>query len=255
MLKVKFKLPSVKREAELLNYFLTSASAGWDWSSIIYRNHPELKKILKGKKPNDFYKRIRKYSAEFIKENKDHLNESVKEYQKEWDKINEEYFKILSEHLETKIPKERKTISAYVSISPIFPRFLDEWGFCIGFKNIRLVIPFSMHEVLHFFYFKKWMEVFPETKREELDFPHLVWRLSEILAPAILNYNKDIQKLCKFRHEYYPEFQKVKIGKKKMIKHFEDLYKKHLKDRESFEEFLKNCRNETLKYKEIIGKI
>lgn len=48
---------------------------------------------------------------------------------------------------------------------------------------------------------------------------------------------------------------KVKIGKKTMIKYFEDLYKRHLKSNELFEEFLKTSWVETKKHKKIIENI
>jgi len=255
MLKVKFKLPTIKREAEMLTVFCKPKKTGWDWSHKVYRNHPELKEILKDKKHIEFYKHVYKYSRDFVGKNKNKLNKLTTAYQREWGKINDEYLKILSEHFETDYPKNRKVISAYVSIVPIFPRFLDEWGFNVSSRNAHMMIPISMHEILHFFYFKKWVEVFPKTKRAELDSPYLVWRLSEILDPIILNHNKDIQKLLKYKHNHYSEFQKIKIGKKTMIKHFEDLYKKHLKSNQSFEEFLKICWSEAKKHRKIIEKI
>lgn len=255
MPKVKFKLPTIKREAEVLTSFCKPRKTGWDWSWKVYKNHPKLGEILKDKKSDEYYKYVYKYSNGFIKKNKKKLEKLVKEYQIQWDKINDEYLKVLSEHFETEYPADRKIITAYVSIVPIFPRFLDSWSFNVTYKNIDFAIRISMHEIVHFLYFKKWMEVFPQTKKEELNNPHLIWRLSEILAPIILNHNKDIQKILKYKHNHYSEFQKVKIGKKTMIEYFEDLYKKHLKSNKSFEEFLKISWTETKKYKKIIKNI
>lgn len=255
MPKVKFRLPTTKREAEMLISFCKLRKTGWDWSEKIYKNHPKLREILKDKQSDEYYKHVYKYSNEFIKKNKKSLDRLVTRYQKEWDKINNEYLEVLSERFETDYPTSRKTITAYVSIVPIFPRFLDEWSFNVSSKNPNFMIPIAMHEILHFLYFKKWMEVFPKTKRKELDNPHLVWRLSEILAPIILNHNKDIQKILKYKHMHYSEFQKIKIGRKTMIKYFEDLYKKHLKSNQSFEDFLKISWTETKKHKKTIENI
>jgi len=253
--KVQFKLPTVKREAEMFVYFCTPRKTGWDWSARIYENHPALKDVLKDKQPKELRACAYKYANNFIKQHKTELKSLVARYQKEWDVINDEYLKILSEHFETDYPNNRKIIRAYVSIIPIFPRFLDKWAFNVGSKKPQLMIPISMHEILHFLYFKKWMEVFPETKRKELDSPYLVWKLSEILDPIILNNNKDIQRLSNHTHGHYAEFQKIKIGRKTMIAHFEDIYKKHLKSNESFEDFLKTCWGEALKYRKIIEQI
>ena len=40
-----------------------------------------------------------------------------------------------------------------------------------------------------------------------------------------------------------------------LVKHFEDLYKKHLKSKHSFGSFLKQWWGEALRYKEVIEKI
>lgn len=253
--KVRFKLPTVTREAEMLTMFCQPRKGGWDWSHVIYRNHQELKDILKDKKPSEFYACTQKYARACIKKRKKELERLVTKYQKEWNAINDAYLGILSDHLESEYPKDRKIITAYVSIVPIFPRFLDEWAFNVSSKNPKSMIPISMHEILHFLYFKKWMEVFPKTKRRQLDAPYLVWKLSEILDPIILNNNSDIQKLLKYKHNNYSEFQNVKIGKKTLIKHFEDIYKKHLKSKQSFEKFLKICWDETLKHKKVLESI
>ncbi len=239
----------------MLTMFCQPHKDVWDWSDVIYRSHPKLKDVLKGKKSKEFYAYILKYTRVVVKERKKELDELVIKYQKEWNVVNDAYLQILSEHLETKYPKTKKVITAYVSIVPICPRFLDEWAFNVSSKKPEMVIPISMHEILHFLYFKKWMEVFPKTKRKELDAPHLVWRLSEILDPIILNNNPKVQALLKHKHGHYSEFQNAKIGKKPLVKHFEDLYKKHLKGKQSFEGFLKICWDEALKHREVIEKI
>lgn len=250
-----FRLPTIHREAEVLTAFCKPEKTVWDWSDVIYKNHPGLKDILKGKSPRRFYTYTHIYASKFIKRHKKELEQLVARYQKEWDTINDSYLKIISNHLETDYPKNKKIITAYVSIVPIFPRFLDEWAFNVSSKNTKSMIPISMHEILHFLYFKKWMEVFPKTKLRELDAPYLVWRLSEILDPIILDNNSDIQRLLKQKHNHYPEFRNVKIGKKTIVKHFEDLYKRHLKSKKSFGEFLKVSWVEAVKHRKVIENI
>ena len=45
MPKVKFKLPTIKREAEILTSFCKPRKTGWDKSGTVYKNHPELGEI------------------------------------------------------------------------------------------------------------------------------------------------------------------------------------------------------------------
>jgi len=112
-----------------------------------------------------------------------------------------------------------------------------------------------MHEILHFLYFKKWKEVFPKAERRTFDSPHLVWRLSEILDPIILNNYPKIQKLTKLKHQTYKEFQKAKIGNEKLVPHFEVLYRKHLQSKKPFEVFLKIAWKEAKKHHKKISAI
>lgn len=250
--RVIFKIPSAKREAEILTMFCTPRKDVWDWSDVVYKSHPELKAILRNKKPKEFYGYALKYARAQVRDRKSELERLARRYQRAWDPINDPYLKVLSDHFETGYPRDRKVITAYVSIVPIYPRYVDEWAFNVSSRNAQSVIPTSMHEILHFLYFKKWMEVFPKTKRRELDAPYLVWKLSEILDPIILDDNSEIQSLLKHKHGHYPEFQKVKIGKKTLIRHFEDLYKKHLASGKLFESFLRTCWSEALEHRAVL---
>lgn len=240
----------------MLNNFCQPRPTGWDWSQRIYKKHPELKEITKDiKDKNEFLKKCNKYAKNFINQNKKELLNNVNNFQKDWDKIGPKYFEILSQHFETDYPKKIKTIRAYVSIVPICPRFLDKWSFNVRYDKPEQMRKIAMHEIMHFLHFKKWMEIFPKTKRKELDSPYLVWKLSEILAPIILNNHPKIQKMAKTYSAGYKEFQNIKIGGKKLIPYFENLYQKHLKSNYSFEDFLRLCWEKTQQYRTIIEKI
>lgn len=250
--KVIFKLPRVSKEAEMFQMFCCHALKEFDWSHIIYEAHPEIKKILESKKDQkEAYKELYKYSKDFISKNKHKLEDLRVQYQKEWDSINDLYLKILSEDFETKYPSNRKVITAYVSIVPIYPRFLDSWSFNVGLKSQNMK-KIAIHEILHFMYFKKWKEVFPKTKRIELEAPYLVWKLSEILAPILLNNNPKIQKLIKVKDPGYSEFKNIKIGKENLVTHFEKIYKNHIKKETPFTSFLESIWEETKKYKKAL---
>lgn len=94
-----------------------------------------------------------------------------------------------------------------------------------------------MHEICHFLYFKKWLEIFPRISKKTFEHPYLEWHLSEILAPIILNDNR-IQKLLKQKAVFYAEHKKIKIDEKTAPAYFTDLYDKIAKDN-NFEQFLK----------------
>lgn len=247
--KVIFKLPSASQEAKIFQLFCCYALKEFDWSHIIYEVHPKLEKIVKGStNQKEIYKELCAYSKNYILENKELLENLKNGYQKEWDNINDEYLKVLSEDFDVSFPRDRRVIMAYVSMVPRYPRFLDSWSFNVGLKSQYMKL-IAAHEILHFMYFKKWKEVFSKVKKVEFSGPHLVWKLSEILTPIMLNNNPEIQKLIKVKDYSYPEFRNIKIGREKLITRFEKMYKNHLKTKSPFALFLKSAWEEAEKYK------
>ncbi len=255
--KVKFEVSPMAQETRKIYSFCYPGIRKWDWSDRIYSVHPELKEKLSGvNNKKIFYSKCYAYIKHFKDSNKDGLEKSVQKVQKRWDKVERKYFKILSKHFEIDWPKNKKIIKAYVSVVPINPRHLDKWTFTVGYTaSEQRKIQTTVHEILHFLYFEKWKEVFPESDRRMFDSPHLVWKLSEVLAPVIMNSNPDIQKIVKENSPGYKEFQGVKIGNKKLMKYFDDLYKKHLKSDDSFEDFLKKAWESVEKYKSVLEQI
>jgi hypothetical protein len=251
-MNVKFLLPSIKMEARMMHQFLSPRKTGWDWSDRVYRNYPELKDILEGvERDDERYRRVYSFVRRYIQHDRTRLQKLMRQYQKEWDSINDAYLSLLFEYVDTPFPSRRR-MYAFVSIVPIFPRFLDSWSFNVSSQNTNMMIPIAMHEILHFVYFKKWMEVFPDTERRELDSPYLVWYLSEILAPIILRNHPDIQRIYSGDHHHYGEFDNMYIEAVPLMEHFTKLYKKHVKEKTSFEDFLRIVWKEAKKYKGVI---
>lgn len=239
--KVKIRQIPLKLEFGMFNYFVFNPSS--NFGRYFFIEHPDLKNV-KSKKE------VEKYIINFRRKNKKAIKDSMAVFEKKWQKIEKDFFKILPEVLETEWPKDQ-TITAYISINPISPRYLDKWSFSINYKthsNTPRLREIFMHEIVHFLYFKKWREIFPKADRKTFDYPHIEWRLSEILAPIILN-NSPCRSLLEKPAGSYDEHKKIKIGKKSLVEHFENLYNKSMKQEKSFEEFLKIAYKEILKYK------
>lgn len=253
--KVKFELVVLKYETDNLFDFCVPSKNFWDWSGYVYRVHPKLKEELKkAKTRKEKEKIVRNYVKRFWRSELEQLKTQKKLFQKEWNKINNSFMKTLSEVLETDYPKDRKTIFGMISINPICPRFLKYWTFQIFYMQRLLKMRETVaHETLHFLYFKKWKEVFPEADEKTFDYPYLEWVLSEILAPVILR-DKRIQNILKSGAEGYKEHEKAKIGKRNLIQHFENLYEKSRKKKETFAQFLQTAYKEAKKHKDKIMK-
>lgn len=243
--KIKFIEMPIDSETNIIHWFLFK-----DWRKYIIKKHPQIKKIYALKKKSDQIKFLKKYIKNFRKLHKKEITEAKEKYQKIWKKIEKDYYSLLQKIMKTSWPKDKKQIKAMISINPICPRFLDNWSFSIFFKYKKPshAMEVIMHEICHFLYFKKWKEIFPSAKRKTFDYPNTEWLLSELVAPIILN-DKQVQKYLKQRATFYPEHQKIKIGSRTAPKYFTDLYKKYIKENNSFEIFLKEAYKDINQYR------
>jgi len=234
--KVKFTNIPLSKEIDWTHGFLFQNK--WGWGKYIIKKHPKIKRVFSFKTEAEQVKFLKKYIVEFRKENQKLIEKNKTKYQKEWEKIEKDFFIILSEIIKTDWPKDKKTIKAMVSINPICPRFLNDWSFSIfcNYKKISDAMEVIMHESCHLLYFEKWKKIHPKMNYEKFESPHIEWHLSEIIAPIILN-DRRIKKLLKQKAAFYTEYEKIKIGNKTAPRYFNDLYNKIAKEN-NFEIFL-----------------
>jgi len=247
----RFEIIDIDREAELFYSFMKRGR----WSHVFDKVYPELRIIQKECKDKD--ECIEKYK-EFLQNlrgtNKEKISTAKEEIELEWNKVSVDFLEALSEHFETEWPKDKPEIVGYVTSMPVFPRFLDEYKFCVGYKNIADSIETSAHEILHFLWFKKWKEVFPEMERKEYESPRLAWRLSEIMDPIILQCNHKIKELIKPKRWGYSSFKDIKIGNVGMTDYFKKIYLDSIASGDNFETTLKKLWEEAQKHEEEISK-
>lgn len=124
-------------------------------------------------------------------------------------------------------------------LCPIFPRFLDHYAFmvsyCLADSHILRV---CTHEMTHFIYFKKLKELRPELTRKEMEAPHDTWKISELLAPIIVN-DEEIQNLIHQPEGHYNHWQKVQVDGKSMREHLIKIFNQ----RKDFADLLEKTEN------------
>jgi hypothetical protein len=91
-----------------------------------------------------------------------------------------------------------------------------------------------LHEIFHFIWFEKWKEVFPKYDKGEFEFPHLIWKLSEMVPLAVLSDIR-IQKIFKHKPYAYSEWRSKQIDGKPLLKYLKDIYNQ----RKSFADFMR----------------
>jgi len=231
--KVKFTHISLSKEVDWMHGFLFQNE--WGWGKYIIRKHSKIKKFFSFKTEAEQIKFLRNYTIQFKKDNQKLIEKNKIKYQKEWQKIEEDFLIILSEIMQINWPQNRKTIKAMISINPICPRFLNDWSFSIfyNYKKISHAMEVIMHESCHFLYFEKWKKLYPKVNNKKFESPYIEWHLSELVAPIILN-DQRIKKILRQKAIFYEEHKKIKINNKTALEYFTELYNKS----KNFEQFL-----------------
>lgn len=247
----KFELIDIDKETELF-YSFTDRSR---FSFVFDKFFPELVAIRKECKDKDeCMKKFKEFLGNLSDKTKEKMSVFKEELESEWDKVGSEFLEALAENFETEWPEDKKEIVGYITNLPVYPRFLDKYQFCVGYENIPKSIETSAHEIVHFLWFKKWKEVFPEMEHREYESPRLAWRLSEIMDPIILQCNSKIKELIKPKGWGYSSFKNIKIGEVGMTEYFKQIYLDSVASGDNFETTLKKLWRETQKHeKEISG--
>lgn len=216
---VEFKVMTLEENIDLVKYAYNEKDKTIDTYKYVTGLFPELKEI---KKDLDINKQIEDIVNKRYYDNFDLLNQKITEYTNIWNKYNDIYLKSLSEYFDISNLKVSKII-ANVGIIPIFPRYLDTYSFSIGIVDEEKLIETTSHEILHFFWFEKWKEMFPNYKKEEFETPNLIWKYSEMVVDPILN-SKIFKDIFKINYKAYDSFYGLYDQEVKVMDKLKEIY-------------------------------
>lgn len=216
---VEFKVMTLEENIDLVKYAYNEKDKTIDTYKYVTGLFPELKEI---KKDLDINKQIEDIVNKRYYDNFDLLNQKITEYSNIWNKYNDIYLKSLSEYFDISNLKVSKII-ANVGIIPIFPRYLDSYSFSIGIVDEEKLIETTSHEILHFFWFEKWKEMFPNYKKEEFETPNLIWKYSEMVVDPILN-SKIFKDIFKINYKAYDSFYSLYDQEVKVMDKLKEIY-------------------------------
>jgi hypothetical protein len=140
---------------------------------ILEKDYPQL---LKEYKLNSSDGVIEKYLEKV-------LDSSVEEYkielEKYWRQYEKQILSALTEIIGVSIDTD---ITCYLRNIHWYPRDIDKQEFALCAQDSLFSSMSTMiHEITHFYYFKKWKEVFPNCPEEYCEAPHPYWHLSELM--------------------------------------------------------------------------
>ena len=216
---VEFKVMTLEENIDLVKYAYKEKDKTLDTYKYVTGLFPELKEI---KKDLDINKQIEDIVNKRYYDNFDLLNQKITEYTNIWNKYNDIYFDALSKYFEVGLDNI-SIIPAYVGIIPVFPRYLDSYSFSIGIVEDEKLIETVAHEILHFFWFKKWKEIFLDYNEEEFESPHLIWKYSEMVVDPILN-SKIFKDIFKINYKAYDSFYGLYDQEVKVMDKLKEIY-------------------------------
>lgn len=210
---------------------------------LLRKDYPDL---LEEYKANPSDELINKYIPTVI-------NSSVYEYKEKlesyWKRYEKEIFNALENITQTKINFD---INCYLRDLHWYPRDLTKKEFALCSKDSLFNSMSTMiHEITHFYYFKKWAEVFPNCPTEYYEAPHPYWHLSELMAYVIDNdiRVRGISFTTWIQSEY--AYQSLNnSGEISMQGFFDKLYNENITN---FEKFLIEAKNTVDKNKNLFN--
>lgn len=232
--KVKFDLGKVEDYLPLLIFFILKDER---WQEKIFSIYPALRdRVENSENPSqEIEKFFKKQDKKFFGV----MQTVVKQFQDSWNVINDQIMTALAEINEVKL-EDFDNFYSRVTLNPICPRFLKTNSFDIYFGLAdRTMKTLVLHELSHFFFFKKFKEIYPEVNEDEFESPHLIWRLSEIVPGVIFLNNLKINELFEPQEEalVYESIQKLEVNDKRIL----DILGEFYRSRISFEDFIRKA--------------
>jgi len=216
--KLKFKI-DYKRDIQTFFAFVNEADFddGRNLKWAILRKYPQFKKYKKGNKLDISKKAVSDFVKSVYLKNKKTINKNINFYQKNWLKIEKDFYFLIDELFHQQ-PWPKGKYIVYPTIWGMYPRFLEDKTFQIPYKHKKknYVNVIIAHEMLHFIFYDYFFKKYPKYKSNKYIF--FVWNISEIFNNIIQNSPKWL-KVFRIKSMPYPEHKKI-------IKKLEKIYYK-----------------------------
>lgn len=216
---VEFKVMTLEENIDLVKYAYSEKDKTIDTYKYVISLFPELEDLKDNQDTNE---QIEDIVKKYYYDNLNLIKEKIIEYSNIWNKYNDLYLDALSKYFEVSL-NNISIIPAYVGIIPIFPRYLDSYSFSIGIVEEEKLIETVAHEILHFFWFEKWKEIFLDYNEEEFESPSLIWKYSEMVVDPILN-SKIFKDIFKINYKAYDSFYSLYDKKAKVMDKLKEIY-------------------------------
>lgn len=206
--RIIYEVPKLEKQIYLFKYFLNIDEK---FKNSLYLEYPELKQ-----------QKLEDYVTTLYQSKKGEL-ESIKNItQQSWDRVEKnilhEFSNILQKEWNIEI------VPGGLSLLPFSTRDLREIRFDVYYKkDTGRILKTTTHEIFHFLYFDKWLELYPNTTLKNMDYPSSTWALSEIVLPIMLNSTKVVD-ILGIEFKNYSMFENDMFNGENIVDHLTKIY-------------------------------
>lgn len=222
--QVNFKVKSLEDQIDIVTSFLETDEdlKTMFGSGVALRFNIDLKK-LQGKSKEDRKKIISETVTPIYNSKLTDMQNRINEYQEFWNKnaqlVANEFQKIFKIGF-----NGIRQFTAEINLNSVCPRYLNSDSFDVNFrKTAEETFATCIHELVHFYWFQVWKEVFDDANDETFETPHLEWLFSEIAVDPII-YFSGLKPVCDEKPAYN-YFYTTKFNDETVIELFRKLYR------------------------------
>lgn len=234
--KIVFRPMTLKENIDVIKwgYFVDISSL--DVRKYVQEYFPQLLKIDDTFSKEDIFSKIEEAVTEDYNTHSKRMSEEAERYNKIWEPINDLYISKISEYLNIFWPDNIDVIDANVGMTPVSPYNLDSFSFFIptGIDEKELIRT-AVHESLHFLWFEKWKQLFPDCPRREYNPPCLPWQYSEMVVDPIMN-SDEIKNILHVQEKAYDNFYDLEFNGEKVMSKLINIYNKPISIDEKIKE-------------------
>ncbi len=160
----------------------------------------------------------------YIKE-QDTFVQKINSYNQYWQENKEIIIEAFQDAFKINLKNELNDMVSYINLNPVCPRYLHNNTFDIFYFNSeRGALGISLHEIVHFIWFKIWQEYFHD-EVTDYELPHLKWVFSEMIPELIMRDERLRTRNPYFDgHCVYEYFYEIKIDEKPILDILFEMY-------------------------------
>ena len=228
-MELYFRDPGLDYSLNIIMDFQQSDLSDW-WKESLFHFYPQIDRKQFNQIPfDDQLSYLRQELLPAYIAAKSDIHAKLDLYASHWQKYKPQIEDAFSEAFQLNSNELFNDITVNLSMNPICPRYLDTHSFDIFYLNSeRGALGMSLHELIHFFWFHVWHQLFKDNF-SEYESPSLKWIFSEMAVDPIMR-DQRLSTINPYFEDgcVYEYFYNMKINGKAILDILYELYQKKM---------------------------